>query len=54
MVAVSKQGIALRHAAEELRDDREVVMAAVAQTGSALQFAGKNCDRTDQLQNPEI
>ena len=36
--AVKKNALALQEASTELRGDREVVMAAIAQTGLALQF----------------
>ena len=39
--AVQKSGIALKHAAEELKRDKEVVLAAVQKCGTALEFA---CD----------
>ena len=39
MKAVSKNGLALRHASLELRGDHEIVMTAVSQKGRALQHA---------------
>eukprot|EP00971_Amphidinium_carterae_P028916 568826-Amphidinium_carterae.1 len=39
LVAVARDGFALRCAADELRADHEVVLAAVGQNGFALQYA---------------
>ena len=39
MTTVSRHGWALQDASEELRADKEVVMAAVKQDGDALKFA---------------
>ncbi len=40
--AVCRDGSALQFAAEELRADKEVVLAAVAMDGWALKYAAKN------------
>ena len=39
MVAVQESGLALRCAAQELKRDPEIVLAAVQQDGKALEFA---------------
>ena len=39
MLAVGKAGLALRFACEELRQDKEVVLHAVAQRPGALVYA---------------
>ena len=39
MKAVTQKGLALQHATEELRGDREIVMAALSQDGWALEYA---------------
>ena len=39
MQVLSKDGLALEHATEELKGDREIVVEAVSQDGNALQFA---------------
>ena len=39
--AIKGEGVALRDASEELKGDRDVVMAAVRQDGTALQYAGR-------------
>ena len=39
LAAVARDGLALQHAADELRADRAVVSVAVAQDGSALEYA---------------
>ena len=39
LAAVAQHGDALKHAAAELRGDREIVLAAVAQDGMALGYA---------------
>ena len=41
MTAVANKGEALRFAAEELKGDREVVMAAAANNGAAFRFAAE-------------
>ena len=38
-MALSRNGRALTHVASELRADKEVVMAAVNRSGTALEFA---------------
>ena len=46
---MKQHGLALQYASEQLRGDREVVLAAVKQKGRALCFA------SEQLQNdPEL
>ena len=47
--AVKKDGHALRHASEEMRDDREVVMEAVKQNGYALQHASEELRRDREV-----
>lgn len=42
---VRRSGIALEHAAPELRDDAEVVFAAISQTGVAAQYASSRLRR---------
>ena len=49
MLAVRNQGVSLRSASGRLRGDRDVVMAAVAQSGYALHWAA-----ADFLQDPEV
>ena len=41
---LAMHGYALEHASMELRADREVVLAAVAQSGSALHYAASHGD----------
>lgn len=47
VTALMHTGMALRHAAQELRENPEIVMAAVHQCGESLQFA------SEQLQSDE-
>ena len=41
-MAIGQNGCALRWAAEDLRADRDLVLAAVRQNGRALQYASNN------------
>ena len=47
--AVKKAPLALRHAAEELRGDREVVLEAVRQNGFALEYASEELRRDREV-----
>ena len=47
MIAVTQGGDALKHASEELKNDREVILAAVTQYGYALEWA------SDELKHDE-
>ena len=38
---MEQDGLALLHASEGMRDDHEIVLAAVTQNGHALQYASK-------------
>ena len=42
MAAAAKSGWALKYASEELKNDKEVVLAAVAQYGYALEYASND------------
>lgn len=42
--AVARNGLNLEYAPEEARGDREVVLAAVGQTGWALEYGGSALD----------
>jgi hypothetical protein len=44
---------ALQYASEELRGDREVVLAAVKQDGDALQYASQKL-RREKKQRPDL
>jgi len=50
---VSKDGSALQYAAENMKADREIVLAAVSEDGSALNFAVEDlkADREIALKN---
>eukprot|EP01052_Picozoa_sp_SAG31_P044083 SAG31_NODE_7561_length_1653_cov_1.485843_1_plen_126_part_01 len=50
LAAVAQDGLALVHAAEELRADREIVLAAVAQKGEALQYAAEELRADREVQ----
>jgi predicted dinucleotide-binding enzyme len=39
--ALEQNGLSLRHASDGMRDDHEMVIAAVTQNGHALQYASK-------------
>jgi len=41
LIAVKKDGLALKHASDALKNDKEVVLAAVKQEGCALQYASQ-------------
>ena len=47
MIAVTQGGDAMKHASEELKNDREVILAAVTQYGYALEWA------SDELKHDE-
>ena len=50
MVAVAQNGSALQYASDELKNDKEIVMAAVAQNGSALQYASDELKKDQEIQ----
>lgn len=45
--AVRQNGLALQYVSEELRDDRNLILAAVQQNGLALQFASERLRRDE-------
>ena len=45
MTAVSKNGLALKYASEELKDNSEIVLKAVSENGLALQYASQELNQ---------
>lgn len=46
---VKRDGMALQHAVETLREDRSIVLAAVKQNGAAVQFAAKHLKKDREI-----
>lgn len=49
MTAVQQYGLALRFASEELRNNKNIVLAAVQQNGLALQFTSKEFQNNKEI-----
>lgn len=49
MVAVAQKGGKLYYASDELRNDKEFVMAAVAQNGRALEWVSKELKKDKEV-----